>query len=136
MTRKYRQFTETQSQTDFAQQFCDTCYSVTLSATTDTSLTVPGTTLMGVLTSYNKDPVDNGNNKVRAIIRSSAASNVWVALNATAAVPAGNTFATTTSELVNGDYAIARDVIVGDVIHFYTAASNVVVSVSFYALAA
>lgn len=136
MTKRYRQFTETQSQTDFAQLFSDTNYSATLAATTDTALTVPGTSTMGVMTSYNKDAVDNGNNKVRAIIRCTAAKDVWMCVNGTAAVPAGSSFATVTSELLNGQYPIARDVIVGDVIHFYTAASNVVVSVSFYSLAA
>lgn len=121
---------------DYAQKFSDQNYSVTLSATTDTTLTVPGGGIMGAATSYNVEARTNGNNKVRAVIRCTSAKDVWMALNATAAVPAGNTFASTTSELVNGQYAVARDVIVGDVLHFYTGASNAVVSVSFYALMA
>lgn len=53
----------------------------------------------------------------------------WVALNATAAVPAGATFASTTSELNPG----ARVVSGGDVIHVITASATSEVGVSLYA---
>ena len=61
---------------------------------------------------------------------------VWFCINGTAAVPVGASFAAVTSELINGQYIIARDVIVGDVLHFFCAAAGASVSVSFYALMA
>jgi len=53
----------------------------------------------------------------------------WVALNATAAVPAGATFAATDSELNPG----ARWVTGGDVIHVITSTASSEVGVSLYA---
>lgn len=53
----------------------------------------------------------------------------WVARNATAAVPAGATFASSTSELNPG----ARMVSGGDVIHVITASATSEVGVSLYA---
>ena len=136
MTQKYRQYNDTQSTTDFAQRFSDQNYSATLAITPDTTLTVPGGGIMGAATSYNQDPITNGKNKVRAVIRCTAAKDVWMAINATAAAPAGASFASSTSELINGQYVIARDVVVGDVLHFFATAANTAVSVSFYALMA
>lgn len=57
-------------------------------------------------------------------------TTVWVALNATAAVPAGATFAATTSEM----NPTARKVKVGDVLHFITADTNADVGVILYGL--
>jgi hypothetical protein len=55
-------------------------------------------------------------------------SNVWVANNATAAAPAGATFAATTSER----NPVARDVKAGDVLSFYTNDTGVEMGVTFY----
>lgn len=55
---------------------------------------------------------------------------VWVALNATAAVPAGATFASTTSELNPS----TRTVKAGDVIHLITSSTSADVGVSLYAV--
>ncbi|MFN3786719.1 MAG: hypothetical protein ACK4RS_07755, partial [Thiothrix sp.] len=62
------------------------------------------------------------------------ANLVWVALNATAAVPAGTTFAATTSELISDNHALCREVRSGDVLHFFTATATTNVSVVLYAL--
>ncbi len=58
---------------------------------------------------------------------------MWVALNATAAVPAGGTFASTTSELI-GYMPLCREVVAGDVLHFYSASATQDVSVVLYAV--
>lgn len=102
---------------DFGLRFSNLKYSATLAASTDTTLTVPGTAP-----------------RYKAVIKVENNADVWVALNATAAIPAGGTFAATTSELVNGNYYICREVLAGDVLHFFTAAANTDVSVVFYAL--
>lgn len=102
----------------------DTIYSATLAATTDTTLTVPtASDLGGTNTSVN--------NYLVARIRKTPAKDIWFAVNATAAVPAGASFAATTSELLN-DNVCEYKVKSGDVLHFYTAASSAVVSVAFY----
>lgn len=57
-------------------------------------------------------------------------SSVWVSYNSTAAIPVGNSFAATTSELNPG----ARSVFAGDVIHLITANASADVGVILYAL--
>ena len=99
---------------DFGLLFPDLKYSVALSATTDTTLTIPGNAP-----------------RYKAIIKIDA-NLVWVALNATAAVPAGTTFAATTSELVSDNKTLCREVKAGDVLHFYTATATTNVSVVLY----
>lgn len=100
--------------TDYSLQFTDSKYNATLAATTDTTLTVPGTF-----------PAYKAVIKVKNI--------TWVALNATAAVPAGATFAATTSEMVSPNLPMCREVKAGDVLHFYTATATTDVSVVLYA---
>lgn len=101
---------------DFSLPFAGLKYSASLVATTDTTLTVPGTAP-----------------RYKAVIKVESAGLVWVALNATAAVPAGGTFAATTSELITDAKSICREVVKGDVLHFITAGSGIDVSVVFYA---
>ena len=102
---------------DFGQLFESIKYSASLNATTDTTLTVPGDAP-----------------KYKAVIKVENNGLVWVALNATAAVPVGATFASTTSELINDAKSICRTVSAGDILHFYTASAGTDVSVVFYAL--
>ncbi len=102
---------------DFGLRLSDTKYSATLAATTDTTLTVPG----GSPTSV----------KYKAVIKVTAP--VWVAVNAVAAVPAGATFAATTSELIEPELEFCREVAANDVIHFF-AAATASVSVVLYSL--
>lgn len=102
---------------DFGLRFADLKYSASLAATTDTTLTVPG-----------KAP------RFKAVIKVETSGLVWVALNATAAVPAGGSFAATTSELITDAKSLCREVKADDVLHFYTAGSGIDVSVVFYAI--
>ena len=70
-------------------------------------------------------------NKYIAIFSYEPGSQVWVADNATAAIPVGASFASTTSELNPS----ARVVNAGDVVHFFTPDSGGAnVSVILYAL--
>lgn len=102
---------------DFGLRFAGLKYSASLAATTDTTLTIPG-----VAHTY------------KAVIKVENNGLVWVALNATAAVPAGSTFAATTSELINDAKSLCREVRAGDVLHFITATAGTDVSVVLYAL--
>lgn len=101
---------------DFGLRFASLKYSAALAATTDTTLTIPGNA-----------------QRYKAIIKVDI-NVVWVALNATAAVPAGTTFASTTSEIVQDNEPLCREVISGDVLHFFTATATTAVSVVLYAL--
>lgn len=109
-------YTSQQPVDDFGLQITDLKYSAVLAATTDTILTIPG-----------KAP------RYKAVIKVNA-NLVWVALNATAGVPAGTTFALTNSELISDNNTLCREVKAGDVLHFYTATVNTNVSVVLYAV--
>ena len=100
---------------DFSLRFSNVLYSATLSASTDTTLTVPSVAP-----------------RFKALIKVKQAVDVWVALNNTAAVPAGSTFVSTHSELITD--MLCREVKAGDVLHFITATATTDVSVAFYAL--
>lgn len=107
----------------YAQKPSDTCYSATLTASTDTTLTIPGSDGMGGNGIYATS--------TWVVEISTSGTSLWVANNATAASPAGATFASTTSQIVPADglYLVVSG---GDVLHFYTTASNVQVSVALY----
>lgn len=106
-----------QTVTDFGLRFPGLKYSAKLAITTDTTLTVPG-----VASSY------------KAVIKCVTAGEVWVAVNATAAATAGTTFASTTSEMVTGQYPLCREVKAGDVLHFFSSTATTDVSVTLFAL--
>ena len=108
-------YTSQQPVDDFGLPFSDLNYSANLAITTDTSFTVPG----------------NAPN-YKALIKCEPSGHVWVALNATAAVAAGGSFAATTSELLTDK--ICRQVKAGDVIHFFSVTATTEVSISLYAL--
>lgn len=109
---------------DFGLQFPSIKYSATLAVTTDTTLTVPSSAAVGT--------AQDTPNKWLAIFHydEKTAANVWVALGGTAAVPAGATFATTTSILKPS----ARIVRAAEVIHFYSDTASINVSVEFFAI--
>lgn len=108
----------------FGLQFSDTKYSATIAQSTDTTLTIGGNAAMGVIAQPSV-------NKYIAIFSYEPGSQVWVANNETAAIPAGATFAATNSELNPS----ARVVDAGDVLHFFTPDSGgAAVSVIIYAL--
>lgn len=128
MTTQYQKLQATDSINDFSQQFCDQVYTCTLDASSDTTLDVPGGGIMGNIPGV-------ANNKYVAVIRTTANKDVWVALNASAAVPGGDSFALSTSELSSTGDALGKSCETGDVLHFYTTASDVNISVAFYAVA-
>jgi hypothetical protein len=101
---------------DFGLRFADLLYSVSLAETSDTTFTIPGTAP-----------------RYKAVMKISYNGVVWVALNADADVPAGDTVAATNSELINV-LPLCREVDAGDVLHFYTATAGTVVSIALYAL--
>ena len=98
-------------------------YSATLAQNTDTTLVVP---LLGPLGASSS----TGTNKYIAIFEYEVGSDVFVADNATAAIPAGGSFALTTSEL----NPAARYVSAGDTLHFFTPNASAYVVVVFYGL--
>lgn len=102
---------------DFGFRFSDLKYSASLAGSTDTTLTIPGAA-----------------QRYKAVIKVENNGLVWVAINATAAVPAGTSFAATSSELINDAKSICREVKAGDVLHFITATAGTDVSVVLYAL--
>ena len=130
MTVLFRTQQETKGINDFGQQYSDQIYNATLAAATNTQLTVPGGGAMGAISSYGGS---NNKNKVRAVIRTTG--DVWVAVNQTADVPAGASFAQDTSELVTNTQGKSYDVYVGDVLNFFSkTATTPSVSVAFYAM--
>jgi heme/copper-type cytochrome/quinol oxidase subunit 2 len=113
-------YTSQQPATDFSLRFADLKYSANLAATTDTSLTVPG-----VAPRY----------KALIKIANTASDQAvcWIALNETAAAPAGAGFAATTSELVTENVPICREVKAGDVIHAFAPNANTTIGIVLYA---
>lgn len=110
-------YTSQQPIDDFGLRFAGLKYTASLAANTDTTLTIPG-----------KAP------RYKMVVKVENNGLVWMALNATAAVPAGGTFAASTSELINDAKSICREVVEGDVIHFITATAGTDVSVVLYAV--
>lgn len=102
---------------DFGLDFSDLKYSASLGASSDTTLTVPG-----AAPAY------------KAVIKVEQNGLVWVSLNATAALPAGTSFAGVSSELVTDAKSLCRRVRPGDVLHFITATAGTDVSVVLYSL--
>lgn len=99
----------------FGLPFSDTNYSATITTGTATSLTVPGNSVCTVFL---------------AIFSFTPGGSVYVANNETAAIPAGGSFASTTSVL----NPTARVCNAGDVLSFITADTSDDVQVSFYGL--
>ncbi len=124
MATNYNVNRTTGSVNGFGLKFCNTVYSATLKASTDTSIAVPSSSGMGAISATN--------NKFYAIISSTPADDVFVALNATAVVPAGSSFAVASSVLVHGGYA-AWEVETGDVLHFIST-STASITVAFYSI--
>lgn len=123
MTTKFAMTRDVNGYNGFGLAFSDTKYSATLVQNADTTLTVPQGNTMG-------SGHSTTGNKFLAIFSFEPGSSVWVALNATAATPAGGTFAAVSSEL----NPTARYVSAGDVLHFKTADTSALVGVTFYVL--
>lgn len=112
----------------FGLPFSDLKYTASLAASTDTTLTIPTSAVIGA-------PL-NQKQRFLAIVSVESAGSVWVALNAVAAIPAGATLVASTSELVVGGQYYAREVQGADVLHFFTATAATDISVTLYALPA
>jgi len=88
----------------------DTQVSSTLGAGVEATFTVPSTTSMGGMAM---------DSNYMAVFSYEPAKKVWVAVNATAAVPAGNTLVATAS-ILNPSAKIVK---AGDIIHVISAAA-------------
>ncbi len=106
----------------FGRQYSDQVYNVTLAAATETTLTVPGDLPLGALgmigtatPGQNLPGNPTAHNKVIAIFSygTKTPADFWVAINGTAAVPAGATLAKATS-ILNPNCLNLK---AGDVIH-------------------
>jgi hypothetical protein len=128
MTTQYKLQKDVAGYNGFGLPFCDQKFSASLALTTDTTLTVPINGAMGQAL--------NTVNKWLAIIQVEANASVWFALNETAAVPAGATFASTNSDLIIGTEYYGVEVKAGDVMHFLAPVANTDILVKFYALPA
>ncbi len=128
MTTQYKLQKDVAGYNGFGLQFCDTKFSASLAITTDTTVSVPLKGAMGAAL--------NSVNKWLAVIQVEANLSVWFALNATAAVPAGSTFAATTSDLIIGSQYYGVEVKAGDVMHFLAPVAGTDILVKFYALPA
>ena len=128
MTTQYKLQKDVAGYNGFGLQFSDQKYSASLAASTDTSLTVPLNGAMGQAL--------NSVNKWLAVIQVEANLSVWFALNETAAVPAGSSFAATTSDLIIGSEYYGVEVKAGDVMHFLAPVAGTDILVKFYALPA
>lgn len=122
MATQYSIPPQAQGVNGFATLFCDTNYTSKLAATTAITVTVPSFAAMGL-------PTANEYNKFLAVFSYEAGAVVWVANNATAAVPAGATFAASTSQL----NPACKQVKAGDVISMISPGTPNV-SVSFFAI--
>lgn len=101
---------------DFGQRFSKDSFSATLATSTNTQVTVTGRASV-----------------YKALIKAGADGVVYVALNETAEVPAGASFASTGSEMIPVNGVLCREVKEGDVLNFITAGTGVDVCVTLFA---
>lgn len=128
MTTVYRLQKDVAGYNGFGLPPSDLKYSASLAVTTDTTLTVPSSGAIGA-------PL-NEVNKWMAVIQVEANLSVWFAIGATAAVPAGGTFAATDSDLIIGGEYYAVLVNAGDVLHFLAPTAGTDIMVKFYTMPA
>jgi len=128
MTTQYKLQKDVAGYNGFGLPFSDMRFSCSLNASSDTELIVPSSGSMGAAL--------NSVNKFLAVIQVENGLSVWVALGATAAVPAGATFAATTSDLIIGGQYYAVEVKAADVMHFLAPTAGTDILVKFYALQA
>ena len=128
MTTQYKLQKDVAGYNGFGLQFCDQKFNASLDANTEKTLTVPSNGAIGQAL--------NSVNKWLAVIQVEANLSVWLALNATAAVPVGNSFASTTSDLIIGGEYYGVEVKAGDVMHFIAPTAGTDVLVKFYAMPA
>lgn len=110
-------YTSARTVNDFSLTVSNLKYSATLAASTDTTVTVPGSAP-----------------RFKVVIRAETDAVVWFAVGDTAAVPAGATFAAVSSEMIPINGALCREVKAGDVLHFITGGTDIDVSIVFYSV--
>lgn len=115
MTTKFSITRDINGYNGFGLPFSDTNYSATILTGVNTTLDVPG---ISTSTTY------------LAVFSYNPGASVFVAINQTAAVPAGSTFSSTTS-ILNPTARVCR---YGDVLNFITNDEAAFVTVSFYAI--
>lgn len=113
MTTKLNFGRDVQGMNAYAPEFATNHYSASLANGDEEKLTVPSNFSEWIV-AFSFQP----------------GTNVWVANNATAEVPAGTTFVSTSSELNPG----ARKVFAGDILSFITNNATADVGVSLYAI--
>jgi hypothetical protein len=133
-------YTSKQPVDDFGLMFSDLKYSATLPATTDVTLTIPG-----YAQQYGLPPVYVTAPHYKAVIKSS--NEVWISRQQalaqtnppTALIPANPPAAPTgaalnpvNSELLEPYYVMCREVLPGDVLHFYAINADTDISVVLY----
>ncbi|MEO6077579.1 MAG: hypothetical protein ABIP54_02220 [Candidatus Andersenbacteria bacterium] len=120
---QYNIYSYIQGINGFGLPFTNTTYSATLTANTPQSITVPGGAAAGAAgATYNKFIM---------IITPEVPNDTWVAVGATAAIPAGATFAVNASSLIA--YEMGRYVRAGDVVSLLSVTGGGV-GVQFYAV--
>jgi hypothetical protein len=130
MATKFNMTRDINGYNGFGLQFTDTAFSATLTASTDTTLTVPSNSGMGG-NGISSQPL------WLAVFSYDPGTSVWVAINTPASAPAGSTFGATQSELnpaarlVKGKDNLGN---AADVLHFFSTGTAVNVSVIFYSL--
>ena len=120
MATKYNIPSEVNGVNGFGSPYCADTYTTTLAANTVATLTVPASASMGNALQTKK--------RYLAVFSYHAARNVYVAINETAAVPAGATLVASTSEL----NPPAKVVVEGDVISIICATASTDVSIALY----
>ena len=126
MTTQYIKNRGVDGYNNYGLPVSDTKFSATVAATTDTTVSVPGKAAIGVPGSQK--------NKYLAVITLEWGTDIWFAVNETAAGPAGGSFASTTSEQITSTQDFARTCETGDVLHFFSPSGTVDVSVAFYSI--
>ena len=103
----------------------DNIYSATLAANTNTSVTVPFGIPAGSIPAFQKNTV------YTEMTVMPPGGSVWVCVNGTAAVPAGSSLQSTTSEVVSV-LPMGRIYQAGDVLDFVTSTAGLELCVKFY----
>ena len=107
----------------YGLQMAEIKFSTTLAANTEATVTVPSGAPTGIAESSNT-------HRVVAVMSYEAASNIWVAVNETAAKPVGATLAAVTS-MLNPPALLVN---AGDVIHIISADAGKDVGIAFYSV--
>jgi hypothetical protein len=107
----------------FGRQFPTIIYSATLAGSTEEHFTIPSSSVIGGMNSTYTNP------RYLIVFGYKQATEFWVAINATAAVPAGGTFASSTAELLPSAYEVKA----GDVVSVISAAGGDI-SISIYGM--